>query len=295
MTNTNIAADIEQKVEFDLRCVECQYKSFERLMNKFQMDESLRNEFVDFYNKEIRGLAVKTTPEIHRVLNREFCRLISNNDPYSEEKQVSNRLMLQLYKHFRTEVLEAMNPFKTALKLSIAGNIMDYGVAQDFDIHKTIDTVLGADFAIDHSVELEKRFKSAKKILYLGDNAGEIVFDKLFIELIMHPGLTFAVRGSAVLNDALEIDAREVGMDMVADVINNGYDAPSTVLSECSPEFLEVYNEADLIISKGQGNFEGLMDENDPRIFFLLMVKCDVVAEKMSVPQGSFVVYNKTI
>ena len=259
------------------------------------MDESLRNEFVDFYNKEIRGLAVKTTPEIHRVLNREFCRLISNNDPYSEEKQVSNRLMLQLYKHFRTEVLEAMNPFKTALKLSIAGNIMDYGVAQDFDIHKTIDTVLGADFAIDHSVELEKRIKSAKKILYLGDNAGEIVFDKLFIELIMHPGLTFAVRGSAVLNDALEIDAREVGMDMVADVINNGYDAPSTVLSECSPEFLEVYNEADLIISKGQGNFEGLMDENDPRIFFLLMVKCDVVAEKMSVPQGSFVVYNKTI
>lgn len=295
MTNTNIAADIEQKVEFDLRCVECQYKSFERLMNKFLMDESLRNEFVDFYNKEIRGLAVKTTPEIHRVLNREFCRLISNNDPYSEEKQVSNRLMLQLYKHFRTEVLEAMNPFKTALKLSIAGNIMDYGVAQDFDIHKTIDTVLGADFAIDHSVELEKRIKSAKKILYLGDNAGEIVFDKLFIELIMHPGLTFAVRGSAVLNDALEIDAREVGMDMVADVINNGYDAPSTVLSECSPEFLEVYNEADLIISKGQGNFEGLMDENDPRIFFLLMVKCDVVAEKMSVPQGSFVVYNKTI
>lgn len=295
MTNTNIAADIDKGVDFDQRCVECQYKSFERLMNKFQMDESLRNEFVDFYNKEIRGLAVKTTPEIHRVLNREFCRLISNNDPYSEEKQMSNRLMLQLYKHFRTEVLEAMNPFKTALKLSIAGNIMDYGVAQDFDIHKTIDTVLGADFAIDHSVELEKRIKSAKKILYLGDNAGEIVFDKLFIELIMHPGLTFAVRGSAVLNDALEIDAREVGMDMVADVINNGYDAPSTVLSECSPEFLEVYNEADLIISKGQGNFEGLMDENDPRIFFLLMVKCDVVAEKMSVPQGSFVVYNKTI
>lgn len=295
MTNTNIAADIDKGVDFDQRCVECQYKSFERLMNKFQMDESLRNEFVDFYNKEIRGLAVKTTPEIHRVLNREFCRLISNNDPYSEEKQMSNRLMLQLYKHFRTEVLEAMNPFKTALKLSIAGNIMDYGVAQDFDIHKTIDTVLGADFAIDHSVELEKRIKSAKKILYLGDNAGEIVFDKLFIELIMHPGLTFAVRGSAVLNDALEIDAREVGMDMVADVINNGYDAPSTVLSECSPEFLEVYNEADLIISKGQGNFEGLMGENDPRIFFLLMVKCDVVAEKMSVPQGSFVVYNKTI
>ncbi|MDD2995715.1 MAG: ARMT1-like domain-containing protein [Paludibacter sp.] len=264
-------------------------------MNKFQMAESLRNEFVDFYNTEIRGLAVKTTPEIHRVLNREFCRLISNNDPYSEEKQMSNKLTLQLYKHFRTEVLEAMNPFKTALKLSIAGNIMDYGVAQDFDIHKTIDTVLGADFAIDHSVELEERIKSAKKILYLGDNAGEIVFDKLFIELIMPPGLTFAVRGSAVLNDALEIDAREVGMDMVADVINNGYDAPSTVLSECSPEFLEVYNEADLIISKGQGNFEGLMDENDPRIFFLLMVKCDVVAEKMSVPQGSFVVYNKTI
>jgi uncharacterized protein with ATP-grasp and redox domains len=294
MTNTNTAAGIEI-AQNDKRCVECQYLSFERLMNKFDMPVSSRVEFKSIFDNTLIDYAGKATPVIHAVLNREFCRLLGNDDPYRDEKNQSNQTTLQLYRKFRNEVLESMNPFGTALRLAIAGNIIDYGAPGDFDIHETIQNVFSTDFAIDHSVQLEQRIKSAKNILYLGDNAGEIVFDKLFIELIMHPGLTFAVRGSAVLNDATASDAQEVGMDMVADVINNGYDAPSTILSECSTEFLEVYNNADLIISKGQGNFEGLMFENDPRIFFLLMVKCDVVAEKKSVPQGSFVVYNKTI
>jgi uncharacterized protein with ATP-grasp and redox domains len=100
------------------------------------------------------------------------------------------------------------------------------------------------------------------------------------------------VKGASVLNDATMKDAKEVGMDLVANVISNGYDAPSTILNKCSNDFLEVYHSADLIL-KGQGNFEGLMNENDSRIFFLLMVKCDVIAETLNVKKGSFVVYNK--
>ncbi len=231
--------------------------------------------------------------QIYTELNHEFCKITDISNPYASEKKESNISTLKLYKDLRIKVLESTNPFGMALRLSIAGNIMDYGASGSFEVEPTIRRVLESDFAIDHSVELEKRIKSATKILYLGDNAGEIVFDKLFIEMIMHPHLTFAVRGSNVLNDATIEDAQEVGIDLVADVISNGYDAPSTVLSECSTEFLKIYNEADLIISKGQGNFEGLIDENDPRIFFLLMIKCDVVAEVIGVEKGSFVVYNK--
>lgn len=274
--------------------MDCQFKSFERLMTKFNVNYTDRQEFFGFYNLTLSRNNVLTMPEIHRLLNKEFCKIIGVADPYKEEKNKSNETSIALYNQFRSEVLDSMNPFDMALRLSIAGNIMDYGASDNFDIHETINKVFVSDFAIDYSVELEKRIKSAKSILYLGDNAGEIVFDKLFIELIMHPKLTFAVRGSAVLNDATLEDAHEIQLDLVADIISNGYDAPSTVLSKCSPEFLKLYNEADLIISKGQGNFEGLMDENDPRIFFLLMVKCDVVAERIGVEKGSFVVYNAT-
>jgi hypothetical protein len=170
---------------------------------------------------------------------------------------------------------------------------MDYGANQVFDVHKTITKVLSSDFAIDHSIILKQRIKEAKRILYLGDNAGEIVFDKLFIETIMHPDLVFAVKDAPVLNDVTIQDAKEVGMYEVADVISNGYDASSTLLEKCSKEFLDVYRSADLIISKGQGNLEGLIDEKDPRIFFLFMVKCDVIAERVGVEKGSFVVYNQ--
>lgn len=290
-----ISSTTKERFEVDGLCMDCQFKLFERLMEKFNVNYNDRQEFFGYYNLTIGRNPTLNMPQIHRLLNNEFCKIIGVEDPYVDEKKKSNETTLKLYNDFKTEVFESVNPFSGALRLSIAGNIMDYGAAGHFDIHETIKKAFETDFAIDHSAELEKRIRSSKKILYLGDNAGEIVFDKLFIEVIKHPQLTFAVRGGAVLNDATMVDAHEVGIDMVANVISNGYDAPSTVLTESSPEFLKLYNEADLIISKGQGNFEGLMDENDPRIFFLLMVKCDVVAERIGVDKGSFVVYNKTL
>ena len=118
------------------------------------------------------------------------------------------------------------------------------------------------------------------------------MFDRLFIETFMHPNVTYSVKSAPVLNDALSDDAFETGMDKVADVISNGYDAPSTLLSKCSLDFLNHYYSSDLIISKGQGNLEGLFLQNDPRIFYLLMVKCKVVANVLDVEPGGFVVFN---
>lgn len=285
-------ANTKLKFEVDGRCMACQFKLFERLMDKLNVNYTDRQQFFGFYNLTMARSAALSMPQIHRELNNEFCRIVGKTDLYAEEKWNSNELTLELYKKLRTEVIESPNPFDMALRLSIAGNIMDYGLSSDFDIHETIQKVFNSSFAIDQSIELERRIKLAKKILYIGDNAGEIVFDKLFIEMMMHHHLTYAVRGSSVLNDATLEDAHQVGMDLVADIISNGYDAPSTVLSECSAEFRKVYEEADIIISKGQGNLEGLIEENDPRIFFLLMVKCDVVAETLGVKNGNFVVYN---
>lgn len=276
----------------DVRCLECMLLTFQRLMDKFQLSTLKRKAFEQFFDETMAEAKGMTMPQIHRRLNNHFCKLTGVNDPFAEEKLKSNLMTMQLYNELRIQVIKNNDPFHMALRLSIAGNIMDYGPNSTFDIHQTIHQVLESDFAIDHSSELKIRIKSAKKVLYLGDNAGEIVFDKLFIEMIMHQHLTYAVRGAAVLNDSTLQDAEQVGMELVADVISNGYDAASTVLSECSPEFMDVYRSADVIISKGQGNLEGLIEEKDSRIFFLMMVKCEVIAELLEVPKGSFVVYN---
>jgi len=292
MKITNTAAIIKSKYEVDGRCMSCLFDSFERLLDKYQLSYQNRQLFFGFYNLTIGRSAGRSMPEIHRELNQEFCRLAGISDPYSDEKTVSNNQALHLYKKWRKKVIVSENPFETALRLSIAGNIMDYGPGNDFNVEETIEKVMTAKFAIDDSELLKQRIKDAKSILYLGDNAGEIVFDKLFIEMMMHPQLTYAVKGGAILNDVTLKDTQQVGMELVADVITNGYDASSTILEKCSEEFIDIYNKADLIISKGQGNLEGLMNENDTRIFFLLMVKCDVIAERLAVEKGSIVVIN---
>ena len=285
----------KKNVSIDERCKSCFQNTYQNLFEKFNIEIDQRQEFNSFYQATIFKYKHLSTPEIQRELNNEFCKIINIYDPFKEEKINSNAISLDLYNEWKPKVFSSEDSFDLALRLAIAGNIMDYGANNSFDIHKTINSVLKASFAIDHSPLLRNKIQKAKSILYLGDNAGEIVFDKLFIETIMPNNVIYAVKGSATLNDATIEDAKAIGMDKVVDVISNGYNAPSTVLHKCSKEFLKIFNSADIIISKGQGNLEGLIYENDPRIFFLLMVKCDVIAEVLNVDKGSFVVYNQSI
>ncbi|MDX9768765.1 MAG: ARMT1-like domain-containing protein [Tenuifilaceae bacterium] len=277
----------------DQRCVPCFLKTYKRLFQKFDVSETQQKVFLEYFYTTIENDGSGFAPIIQRNLNRTFCRILNIDDPFKEEKEESNRVALELYDEWKPKVIESENPFNLALRLAIAGNIMDYGASDSFDIHKTIDRVIASDFAIDKSEMLRQQLLKARKVLYLGDNAGEIVFDRLFIETIMHGNISFAVKGAPILNDVTVDDSVQVGMHYAADVITNGYDAHSTILERCSREFQEEFRSADLIISKGQGNLEGLLSESDPRIFFLLMVKCDLIAETLGVIKGDFVVFNQ--
>ena len=268
-------------------------KTYKRLFQKFDVSETQQKVFLEYFYTTIENDGSGFAPIIQRNLNRTFCRILNIDDPFKEEKEESNRVALELYDNWKPKVIESENPFNLALRLAIAGNIMDYGASDSFDIHKTIDRVIASDFAVDNSEVLRQQLLKASKVLYLGDNAGEIVFDRLFIETIMHGNISFAVKGAPILNDVTVDDSVQVGMHYAADVITNGYDAPSTILERCSREFQEEFRSADLIISKGQGNLEGLLCESDPRIFFLLMVKCDLIAETLGVKKGDFVISNQ--
>ena len=275
----------------DYRCFYCYLKGVERLISH----EHLSKKDAECLTKDVlvscsKNYGNEGGVDRARDLNHMIQKYSGNPDPYKTEKKQSNDIALGMYEEVKNKVFSSDNPFETALRIAISGNIIDFAVSEQYDLKATVNKVLTSDFGIDDSLQLEKEIKKAKKVLYLGDNNGEIVFDKLFVETIDHPNLYFAVRGAPVINDGTIEDAIYVGMDKKAKVISNGYDAPSTIPEKCSKEFQELYNSADVIISKGQGNLEGLMQRSDKRIFFLLMVKCDVVAERLGVKKGEFVV-----
>lgn len=273
-------------------CLICQVNALKQRLVKYGIPEENRGDLVSEILVEIANGHHKNSysPEVTRNIIDKLIAASGVNDVYIDEKNFSNQQMTARYSGFKTQVENSTNPFNTALRLAIAGNIIDYGPTNHFDVDATIERVFHTDFEIDHSQLLESEISKAKSILYLADNCGEIVLDKLFLETIGHPNVFVAVRGKPVLNDATEKEALEVGINEVATIISNGDDAPSTLLHRVSSEFMEIYQSADLIISKGMGNYEGLMDETDPRIFFLLMVKCPEIGKKIGASNGSFIV-----
>ncbi len=279
----------------DYRCFYCFAKAFERLLSQDGISPDAKDSFTrDMVNLYAENWGKHNSPLFARELHSLLRSYTGNSDPYKLEKKKYNDLALGLISEMKRLLKRSRDPFNTALRLSIAGNIIDFAVNDNFNLHATLDRVLKSPFAIDQSELLKSALGKARSVLYLGDNAGEIVFDKLFIETIGHPNLVYTVRGAPVINDATLEDAEYVGMSEVARVISNGFDAPSTVVSKSSDEFRILFDEADLIISKGQGNLEGLIHLKDKRIFFLLMVKCNVIAEFLKVEKDSFVVFNSS-
>ncbi|MBW2624222.1 MAG: DUF89 family protein, partial [Deltaproteobacteria bacterium] len=160
-----------------------------------------------------------------------------------------------------------------------------------FDLKTEVEEILEIDFAICDYEAFKDRLGEASEILYLGDNAGECVFDRILIEEISKPVL-YAVRDAPIINDATYEDAAQAGIDEVATIFSSGTDAPGTILKTCSSEFREIYNNSEFIISKGQGNYEGLSNENHSP-FFLLKVKCQVIANDIGVNEGDIILKAK--
>ena len=233
----------------------------------------------------------KSPPAMAQQIHRLIRRLSSCDDPYKELKDRFNRYALELYPGLRQRIDNASNPLETALRFAIAGNIIDFGVNNELDridLSKTIERALSEPL-FGEIEELYYAITLAKKILYLGDNAGEIVFDRLLIEKLPVDKITFVVKGSPIINDATMDDARATGMTDVVNVIDNGSDAPGTIIEECSDRLKHLFTDADLIIAKGQGNYETLTDVNK-NIFFILKAKCPVIAKHLGCELGSFVV-----
>jgi len=223
---------------------------------------------------------------IHRRL-REITRI---EDPYRATKNHHNRMALNLLPELKAEIEAASDPLMMAVRLAIAGNIIDMGVNGSFseiDLRRSIEQALAEPFAGDQD-GFRQAVAKANNILYLADNAGEIVFDRLLVEQLSTARVTLAVRGAPVINDATMVDVLALELKEIVEVIDNGSDAPGTILDDCSQDFNRRFAEADLVLAKGQGNFETLSDVNQ-NIYFLFKAKCPVIASHIGLPVGTHV------
>ena len=224
-----------------------------------------------------------TTTFIHRKI-----RQMLGKDPFREIKARYNRIALKLYPSMKALMDKSPDPLSTAARLAIAGNIIDFGIFTSVDIEGTVDRALSTNLAVDDYLAFRDAVAGTDEILYLTDNAGEIVFDRLLIEQLMASGkkIRAAVKGSPVINDSTMFDAEESGLTKICEVIENGSDAVGTILPWTSSGFQKAFSNARLIISKGQGNFETLAGI-DKNIFFLFQSKCNVVSNELGLPQSA--------
>ncbi len=219
-----------------------------------------------------------TPPEIAHRVHRIVRDTISANDPYQKAKAESTTEALALYPRLKRLVAQSDDPLDTAIRVSIAGNIIDFGVQDDIqDLWQIVEDVLHQPYAIDDTLKLRSKLKIVDQVLFLADNAGETVFDRVLIETLSVP-VIYAVKGTPILNDATIDDALAAGLDQCATLLSNGSDAPGTIFSLCSDEFRQYFEIAPLIIAKGQANYETL-SEAGSKVFCLLRVKCPVIAQ----------------
>ena len=278
----------------NLDCIPCfqrqALQAVRFITNDIQVQEQvLRKVITALYDQDWS----QTPPQIARIVHKIVKEETKNFDPYSKVKKEYNDRALKLYSSMRNLVEKSENPLLTAIRIAIAGNIIDFGASSSFDLTKTIDSILTKPLKINGFSKLTEVLSKSHNLTYLGDNTGEIVFDKLLIETILNHfeinEIQFAVKGAPIINDATMEDAEYVNLTSIPNIkfIKIGIGIPGTGLGREDKEFLDIIKKSDMIISKGQGNYEALSDQH--KIFFLLIAKCPVIARDLGIEIGDIV------
>ena len=221
--------------------------------------------------------------------------ITGEEDPFREIKKISNQKALEILHRLNLEEILKPDPLRGALKLSAIGNILDFAILSEEEVFKKLYQLLEKDFSVDDYESFKKDLENSQRVLILGDNAGEIVFDKVLVKVLKELGkeVVFVVKGGPILNDATLEDAKEVSLTQLCKVIDNGNDRVGTDLSVASEEFLKEWQRADIVISKGQANFESLSSVDDKTIYFLLTAKCNPVAKQVGAKEKGELVFKK--
>jgi uncharacterized protein with ATP-grasp and redox domains len=282
-----------------LDCIPCFIKQSLEAARLVSDDEDVHYDVITQVMNHLMKISLHhTPPELSQDIHAIIRTLTRSKDPYKTIKENSNKKALNLYNQLNKTVDTSKDPLYTATKLAIIGNAIDFGTFNRYNVEEIIKKNLETDTNLESYSQFKEKIKTSRNIYYLADNAGEVFFDKLLIEqlALRKKNITYVVKSNPIINDATEEDALFAGINHLAKVEegdkNTKTSAPGFLLNNVSDDFQKKFNDADMVISKGQGNFESLQDCNRD-VFFLLMVKCPILAHDLKTDVSQLVLKEK--
>ena len=281
----------------DEECKNCDLNQVKKVCSILSLDEKTQMTLYKKVKSYLKNVDMKrTNPEVMGCIWEIITKVVKEDDPYLHIKEYYNNELGKILPDVINMINSENDKFNTALKIAISGNLIDFAAKHKFDIDMLkaqIKDITEKSFAIDNSQEMLEELRKAHTLLYIGDNCGEVVLDKVFIDVIKEvcPDLTvyYGVRGKPIVNDVTIDDAVMAGMNNSAIIISNGDISLGTVIERTSNDFKMIYDKADIVMCKGQGNYEGMLKSRKDNLFFLFMAKCRIVAEPLGIPVMSIV------
>jgi len=279
-------------------CIHCLARQAVEIAEEATSDVTMQEEIIKKSLKELVEMDFnETAPEVSFRMHQHAKSISGIDDPYKRLKEQYNEIANEIYNRIIDEkwLDKAEDPFDMACRLAIAGNIIDFSVGLKLeysDIVKSVEDSIKHNIFGTGTTALREAVKKANNIMYIADNSGEIIFDKFLLKYLPLNKITYVVKGSPIVNDATMDDAISTGIVDLVKVIDNGNSAQGTIFKYCSSTFKSEFSKADLIISKGQANFETLSDIKDKNIFYLLRAKCISVASAIGCKQMDYVLTN---
>jgi len=281
-------------MNIDEACVTCIINQSAKVADAINADKVLSEKLTSTVEELSRDFSYQNNPpEIASYVYEKMAEIANKKDLYDEIKELSTKKALSFVALLKTRLSTCQDKLLTATKIAVAGNVIDLAAAVEFDLEEELEKVFHTDFAHNNFDEFENELSHAKRVVILGDNVGEHIFDYMFVEVLKelypHAKYSYFVRGNPIINDVTMDEALACGFDKLCDLVDSGVNTPGFAYSRANPHAKKLFDEADLVISKGMGNYECLSPSHRDKICFLLKVKCEVVASSLDREVGDIV------
>jgi len=285
-------------MKIDEACVSCIINQSIKVADAIHAKKELKNSLLSTVEQMSSDFSYENTPpEIAADVYEKMAFIAKKSDLYDEVKELSTQKALSFVPSLQQRLHTSDNTLLTATKIAVAGNVIDLAAAVEFDLEEELEKIFHTEFAHDDFLQMQKSLQSAKSVLVIGDNVGEHIFDYLFIETLqkLYPNLTYSymVRGNPIINDVTLKEAIEAGFDTLCNLVDSGVNTPGFTYARANSYSQELFDTVDVVISKGMGNYECMSDSHKENIFFLLKVKCGVVAASLGKEIGDIICKKK--
>ncbi|MDB2562068.1 ARMT1-like domain-containing protein [Sulfurimonas sp.] len=281
-------------MNIDEACVSCIINQSAKVSSAIGADKELSHKLTSTVKDLSKNFSYnENPPEIASYVYEKMAEIANKSDLYDEVKELSTKKALSFVPLLKNKLLDSNHKLLTATKIAVAGNVIDLAAAVEFDLAQELEKIFDTDFAHDDLFSLEAELANAKDVVVLGDNVGEHIFDYMYVETLqnLYPSInfTYMVRGNPIINDVTMKEALECGFDSLCNLVDSGVNTPGFTYNRANINAQKLFDEADLVISKGMGNYECLTPSHRDKICFLLKVKCDVVGASLGKKVGDII------